>query len=167
MMDFDAALQKAIDEQKAETGVMEPECVRIFDVPFFKTEYTTLRESKNLMDNFDVIADLKRCGLQIADELLPKSINGYPVHYILELTPWKLDYQNIVNVHVCVYLFCNGDGEPTTFHERHAFDLGNTKWPDGSKNESFYYHVNTRYRRTFEHFLRTACMFANAKYKED
>lgn len=166
-MDFNEVLQKAIDKQRAETGIMEPEYVFIYDAPFSKTEYTQLRESKYLMDNFDAVADLKRSGLKIADELLPRSINGYMVQYILELTPCELGYQNIVNVYVCVSLFCNGAGKPTTFHERHAFDLSDAKRSDGSKNEGFYHHVNTRYRSIFEHLLHTACMFANMKYEED
>lgn len=168
-MDFDELLQKAIDKQRAENGLVMPEYVIVHDAPFSKTEYTKLRESEYLMDNFDVVADLKRGGVKIADELLPKSINGYMVRYVLELTPWELGYQNVdaVNVYVCVSLFCNGAGKPTTFHERHAFNLGDAKRSDGSRNESFYHHVNTRYRSIFEHLLRTACMFANAKYKEE
>lgn len=166
-MNFDELLQKAIDKQRFETGIMKPEYLFIYDAPFTKTECTQLRESKYLMDNFDVVADLKRSGLKIADELLPRSINGYPVRYILEFTPWELGYQNVVNVYICVSLFCNGAGKPTTFHERHAFDLNDAKRSDGSKNESFYHHANTRYRGIFEHLLHTACMFANAKYKEE
>lgn len=166
-MDFHELLQKAIDKQRAENGLVEPKYVFIHGVPFTKTEYTQLRESKYLMDNFDVVADLKRDGLKIADELLPSSINGYMVRYILELTPLELGYQNVINVYVRVSLFCNGAGKPTTFHERHAFDISDAKmFPDGSKNESFYNHANTRYRRIFEHLLHTTCMFANAKYKE-
>lgn len=166
-MDFDELLQKAIDKQRAETGLVQPEYVFVCDAPFSKTEYTQLRESKYLMDNFDVVADLKRSGLKIADELLPSSINGYMVRYILELTPLELGYQNGVNVYVCVSLFCNGAGKPTTFHERHAFDISDAKmFPDGSKNESFYNHANTRYRSIFEHLLHTTCMFANVKYRE-
>lgn len=167
-MDFDELLQKAIDKQRAENGIVMPEWVFIDDVPFSKTEYTQLRESKYLMDNFDVVVDLKRRGLKIADELLPSSINGYMVRYMLELTPCELSYQNVVNVYVRVSLFCNGAGNPTTFHERHAFVISDAKmFPYGSKNESFYYHANTRYRSIFEHLLHTTCMFANAKYKED
>lgn len=167
-MDFNEVLQKAIDKQRAENGLVMPEYVFILDAPFSKTEYTQLRESKYLMDNFDVVADLKRGGVKIADELLPKSINGYMVRYILELTPCEIDYhQNVINVYVCVSLFCNGAGKPTTFHERHAFDISDAKRSDGSNNESFYHHVNTRYRSIFEHLLHTTCMFANAKYKEE
>lgn len=165
-MNFDEVLQKAIDKQKAETGIMKPEYVFIYDAPFSKTEYTQLRESKYLMDNFDVVADLKRGGLKIADELLPRSINGYMVRYLLELTPSGFDYQNIIYAHVCISLFCNGAGKPTTFHDRHAFDLSNAKRSDGSQNESFYNYVNTRYHSIFEHLLHSACMFANAQYKE-
>lgn len=165
-MNFDEVLQKAIDKQRAENGLVMPEYVIVHDAPFSKTEYTQLRESKYLMDNFDVVADLKRGGVKIADELLPKSINGYMVRYVLELTPWELGHQNVVNVYVCVSLFCNEAGKPTTFHERHAFDLSDAKRSDGSTNESFYHHVNTRYRSIFEHLLHTTCMFANAKYKE-
>lgn len=164
-MDFDELLQKAIDKQRAENGLVMPEYVYVCDAPFSKTEYTQLRESRYLMDNFDVVADLKRSGVKIADELLPRSINGYMVRYVLELTPSEFDYQNVINVYVCVSLFCNGAGKPTTFHERHTFDLVNTKWPDGSKNESFYYHVNTRYSYIFEHLLHSVCRFANAMYK--
>lgn len=167
MMNFDELLQKAIDKQRAENGLVQPEYVFILDAPFSKTEYTQLRESKYLMDNFDVVADLKRVGLKIADELLPRSINGYMVRYVLELTPSEFDCQSIVYVYVCVSLFCNGAGKPTTFHERHAFDIGDAKRSDGSKNESFYHHVNTRYQGTFKHFLYTTCLFANAKYKEE
>ena len=166
-MDFNEALQKAIDKQRFETGVVEPECVFIHDTPFSKTEYTKLMESEYLMDNFDVVIDLKRDGLKIADELLPSSINGYQVRYVLELTPSGLGYQNVVNVYVCVSLFCNDASKPTTFHEQHAFDLLDAKRSDGSKNESFYHHANTRYRSIFEHLLHTACMFANVQYKED
>lgn len=166
-MDFDEVLQKAIDKQRAETGVMDPEYVFICDAPFTKTEYTQLMESKYLMDDFDVVADLKRSGLKIADELLPRSVNGYLVRYVLELTPLELDYQNVINVYVRVSLFCNGAGKPTTFHERHAFDISDAKmFPDGSKNESFYNHANTRYRGIFEHLLYSVCRFANAQYKE-
>ena len=165
-MDFDEVLQKAIDKQRFETGIIEPECVFICDAPFSKTEYTQLRESKYLMDNFDVVADLKRSGLKIADELLPKSINGYMVRYILELTPSEFVYQSIIYVHVCVSLFCNGAGDPTTFHERHAFDISDAKQSDGSNNENFYHHVSNCYCSIFDQLLHTACMFANAKYKE-
>lgn len=101
-MDFEEVLQKAIDKQRAENGIVMPEYVFIYDTPFSKTEYTQLRESKYLMDNFDVVADLKRIGLKIADELLPRSINGYMVRYILELTPSEFVYQNIVNVYSTV-----------------------------------------------------------------
>lgn len=166
-MNFDEVLQKAIDKQRFETGVVEPEYVFVYDAPFSKTEYTQLRESKYLMDNFDVVADLKRGGLKIADELLPRSINGYMVRYILELAPSEFVYQNIVNVYVCVSLFCNGAGKPTMFHERHAVDISNAKQSDGSNNESFYHYVNTCYRSVFDHLLYTTCMFANVKYKED
>jgi len=166
-MDFDEVLQKAIDKQRAENGLVNPEYVFIYDTPFTKAEYTELRNSKYLMDNFDVVVDMKRCGLKIADELLPKSINGYMVSYILELTPSEFNGQNVIIIHVCVSLFCNGAGKPTTFHERHTFDLFDAKWSNGSKNESFYNHANTRYRSIFEHLLRTTCMFANVKYKED
>lgn len=165
-MDFDELLQKAIDKQRAENVLVQPEYVFIHDTPFTKTEYTELRNSKYLMDNFDIVVDLKRDGLKIAEELLPSSINGYMVRYVLELTPSEFNYQNVINIHVCVSLFCNGAGKPTTFHERHTFDLGDAKWSDGSKNKSFYYHANTRYRSIFEHLLHTTCMFANAKYKE-
>lgn len=120
-MNFDELLQKAIDKQRAENGLVKPEYVFIHDVTFSKAECTKFRESEYLMDSFDVIVDLKRCGLKIADEFLPRSINGYPVRYILEFTPWELDYQNVVNVYICVSLFFNGAGKPTTFHERHAF----------------------------------------------
>lgn len=167
MTNFDELLQKAIDKQRFETGIMKPEYVFIYDAPFSKTEYTQLRESKYLMDNFDVVADLKRGGLKIADELLPRNINGYMVRYVLELTPSEFVYQNIIYMHVCVSLFCNGAGKPTTFHERHAFDLTNAKQSDGSNNESFYNHVNTCYCSIFDHLLHTVCMFANAQYKED
>lgn len=167
-MNFDELLQKAIDKQKAETGIMEPEYVFVNDAPFSKTEYTQLRESKYMMDNFDVVADLKRGGLKIADELLPKSINGYMVRYVLELTPSEFVYPNILNVHVCVSLFSNnGTGKPTTFHERHAFDLSDAKRYDGSTNESFYHYVNTGCRNIFEHLLHSVCRFANVQYKED
>lgn len=165
-MDFNEALQKAIDKQGAENGIVKPECVFIYDAPFTKTEYTQLRESKYLMDNFDVVADLKRSGLKIADELLPSSVNGYMVRYVLKLTPSEFDYQNAINVYVRVSLFCNGAGKPTSFCEQHAFDISDAKWSDGSKNESFYNHANTRYRSIFEHLLHTVCMFANVKYKE-
>ena len=166
MTNFDELLQKAIDKQMAENGLAMPEYVFICDAPFSKTEYTQLRESKYLMDNFDVVADLKLSGLKIADELLPSSINGYMIRYILELTPSEFVYQSIIYVHVCVSLFCNGAGKPTTFHERHAFDISDAKRSDGSNNESFYHHANTRYRSIFEHLLHTTCMFANAQYKE-
>ena len=166
-MDFDELLQKAIDKQRAENGMVNPEYVYVCDAPFSETEYTQLRESRYLMDNFDVVVDLKRSGVKIADELLPKSINGYMVRYILELTPCEFDYhQNVLNVYVRVSLFCNGAGKPTTFHERHAFDICDAKRSDGSNNESFYHHANTRYRSIFEHLLHTTCMFANAQYKE-
>lgn len=165
-MDFDEVLQKTIDKQRFETGIIKPEYVYIDDVPFSKTECTQLRESKYLMDNFDVVADLKRDGLKIADELLPRSVNGYMVRYVLELTPSGIGYQSVVNVYARVSLFCNGTGKPTAFHERHAFDLGDAKRSDGSKNESFYHHINTRYRSIFEHLLHSVCRFANKKYEE-
>lgn len=165
-MNFNEVLQKAIDKQRAETGVVNPEYVFVYDAPFSKTEYTQLSESEYLMDNFDVVADLKRSGIKIADELLPRSINGYMVRYVLELTPSGLGYQNVINVYARMSLFCNGAGKPTTFHERHTFDISGAKRSDGSNNESFYNHANTRYRSIFEHLLHTTCMFANAKYKE-
>ena len=87
MIDFNEVLQKAIDKQRAENGIVKPEYVFVDDVPFSKTEYTQLMESRYFMDDFDVVADLKRDGLKIADELLPRSINGYLVRYVLELTP--------------------------------------------------------------------------------
>ena len=164
-MDFDEVLQKAIDKQRFETGIIKPKYVFIYDAPFSKTECDQLRESKYLMDNFDVVADLKREGLKIAGDLLPSSVNGYMVRYVLELTPSEFGYQNVVNVYVCVSLFCNGAGRPTTFHERHAFDLADAKQSDGSKNESFYNHANTRYRSIFEHLLHSVCRFANEQYK--
>lgn len=166
-MDFDEVLQKAIDKQGFENGIVNPECVFVDDVPFSKTEYTQLRESEYLMGNFDVVADLKRSGLKIADELLPKSINGYLVRYVLELTPSEFNYQNVINVYASVLLFCNGAGKPTTFHERHAFDLYDAKRSDGSNNESFYHYVNARYRSIFEHLLHSVCRFANVKYEEE
>lgn len=165
-MDFNEVLQKAIDKQRAETGIVKPEYVIIYDAPFSKTEYTQLEKSKYLMDNFDIVADLKRGGLKIADELLPSSINGYMVRYVLELTPSEFGYQDVVWVYVCVSLFCNGAGKPTTFCERRVFDLCDAKLSDGSKNESFYYHANTRYRSIFENLLHSVCRFANVLYKE-
>lgn len=167
-MDFNEVLQKAIDKQRAENGIVKPEYVFVDDVPFSKFEYTRIMESEHLMNNFDVVADLKRCGLKIADEFLPRSINGYLVRYVLELTPSEFDYQDVVNVHVCVSLFCNGAGKPTSFCERHTFDISDAKmFSDGSKNESFYNHANTRYRSIFEHLLHAVCKFANMKYKEE
>lgn len=165
-MDFNEVLQKAIDKQRAENGIVKPEYVFVCNVPFSKTEYTQLMESRYLMDDFDVVVDLKRDGLKIADELLPRSINGYLVRYVLELTPSEFDYQDVINVHVGVSLFCNGAGKPTTFHERHTFGLVDAKRSDGSNNESFYHHVNTRYRSIFEHLLHSVCRFANVRYEE-
>jgi hypothetical protein len=165
-MDFNEVLQKAIDKQRAENDIVKPEYVFIHDAPFYKTEYTQLRESKYLMDNFDAVANLKCSGLKIADELLPRSINGYVVRYVLELTSSEFVYQSIIYMHVCVSLFCNGTGKPTTFYERHAFDLSNAKRSDGSNNESFYNYVNTGCRDIFEHLLHSVCRFANAQYEE-
>jgi hypothetical protein len=166
-MDFYEIMQKAIDDATAETGTAEPERIFIDGVPFEKGEYTSLRHSKSIMNDFDLVLNLKRKGLAFGEELLPKSINGYPVRYIFELTPADFGYEDSFNVHACVSILSNRTRKSTAFSERRSYSLVFAKGRDGSVNKDFYDFLETEFRMIFERLLHAACRSANEHWREE
>ena len=171
-MDFYEIMQKAIDDATAETGITEPERIYIDGVPFEKGEYTKLRHSKSIMNDFDLMLNLKRKGLAIAEELLPKSINDYPVRYIFELTPADFGYEDSFNVYTCVSILSNRVHRhtvttlgSTTFSERRSYSLVFAKGRDGSVNKDFYDYLENELRMIFERLLHAACRSANEYWR--
>ena len=166
-MDFYEIMQKAIDDATAETGITEPERIFIDGVPFEKWEYTNLRHSKSIMKDFDLVIDLKRKGLAIAEESLPKSINGYPVRYIFEFTPAEFGYKDSFEVHARVSILSNRTRKSTAFSERRSYSLVFAKGHDGSVNKDFYDYLENEFRMIFERLLRAACRSANEYWRAE
>ena len=84
---FRGEIQNAVDRVRYQTGVVEPERIFIDDVPFEREEWTKLRDSDFMMENFDMVLWLKKMGLGIIQEVVPREVNGYKVKFIFELTP--------------------------------------------------------------------------------
>jgi hypothetical protein len=164
-MDFYEIMQKAIDDATAETGITEPERIFIDGVPFEKGEYLKLRHSESIMKDFDLVLNLKRKGLAIAEELLPKSFNGYPVRYIFEFRSAGFGHEDSFNVRTCVSILSNRTRKSTAFNERRSYSLVFAKGHDGSVNKDFYEFLETEFRMIFEHLLHAACRSANEYWR--
>lgn len=158
-------MQRSIDETRSDSGVTEPERIFMTDdvstVPFERSEWTKLRDHRWLMDHFDLVMEIKRTGLFVARDLIPKSINGYSVKPLFEVTPPELVYEGCVDVHFCIML-SGVHGGPTTFEKRMIFDLNGRECDDFFKA-----YVGTRIRETFEQLLLQVCRRANEMWTDE
>ena len=152
-------MQRSIDEAKLESGVMEPERIFITDdvstVPFERSEWTKLQDHRWLMDHFDLVMEIKRTGLFVMGDLIPKSINGYSVKPLFEVTPPEFVYEGCTDVYFCI-MVSGVSGGPTGFNKRIIFDLNGRECDDFFKE-----HVGYRIRETFEQLLLQVCRRAN------
>ena len=152
-------MQRSIDEAKLESGVMEPERIFMTDnvstVPFERSEWTKLRDNRWLMDHFDLVMEIKRTGLFVMGDLIPKSINGYSVKWVFEVTPPEFVYEGCADVYFCIMLSRDSGGS-TSYSKRVVFDLNGRECDDFFKK-----YVGCRIRETFEQLLLQVCRRAN------
>ena len=152
-------MQRSIDEAKLESGVMEPERIFMTDdvstVPFERSEWTKLRDHRWVMDHFDLVMEIKRTGLFVMGDLIPKSINRYSVKPFFEVAPPEFVYEGCIDVRFCIML-SGVSGGPETFDKRVIFDLNGRECDDFFKA-----YVGNRIRETFEQLLLLVCRRAN------
>ena len=158
-------MQRSIDNARSDSGVTEPERIFITDdvstVPFERSEWTKLRDHRWLMDHFDLVMEIKRTGLFVAGDLIPKSINGYSVKPLFEVTPPELVYEGCVDVYFCI-MISRVSGGSTSFSKRVVFDLNGRECDDFFKE-----YVGYRIRETFEQFLLQVCRRANEMWTDE
>lgn len=152
-------MQRSIDEARSDSGVTEPERIFMADdvsiVSFERAEWTNLRDSRWLMDHFDLVMEIKRTGLFVVGDLIPTSINGYSVKWLFEVTPPVFVYEGCIDVRFCIML-SGVSGGPETFDKRVIFDLNGRECDDFFKA-----YVGNRIRETFEQLLLLVCRHAN------
>lgn len=164
-MDWREQMQRSIDEARFRSGATDPERIFMTDdvsiVSFERSEWTKLRDHRWLMDHFDLVMEIKRTGLFVAGDLIPKSINGYSVGCLFEVTPPEFVYEGCVDVHFCIMLSI-GTGGSTSFNERLIFDLNGRE-----RDDFFKEYVGCRIRETFEQLLLRVCRYANSKRMDE
>ena len=147
------------------SGAMEPERIFITDdvstVSFERSEWTKLRDNRWLMDHFDLVMEIKRTGLFVAGDLIPKSINEYSVKPLFEVTPPEFVYEGCVDVYFCIML-SGVPGGSTNFDKRVVFDLNGRECDDFFKK-----YVGYRIRETFEQLLLQVCRRANEMWTDE
>ena len=162
---FRGEMQNAIDRVRYQTGVIEPERIFIDNVPFEREEWTKLRESDFMMENFDMVLWLKRMGLSIVEEVVPREVNGYKVNFIFELTPSSLThmhcYEAWLDAYFNISLLCEDAKKRTGFSQRHVFDLGGRIFDDGLPDVTFRNYVTNRDKEIIEDMVLSICRAAN------
>lgn len=164
-MNWREMMQRSIDNARSDSGVTDPERIFMADdisiVSFERAEWTRLRDSRWLMDHFDLVMEIKRTGLFVAGDLIPTSINGYSVKWVFEVTSPEFVYEGCVDVHFCIML-SDVSGGYTGFNKRMIFDLNGRECDDFFKA-----YVGTRIRETFEELLLQVCRRANEIRKDE
>lgn len=158
---FRRELQNAIDRERYQTGAFEPERIFIDDVPFEREEWTKLRDSDFMMENFDMVLWLKKMGLSIIEEVVPREVNGYKVKFIFELTPSMHHYEAWLDAYFNISLLCEDVKKCTSFSQRHVFDLGGRTFDDGLPDVPFRHYVTNRDKEIIEDMVLSICRAAN------